>query len=77
MPVDPGWTQDAGNPETLDLLLLGPGYGESLIARIPPGVLLVIDCFPRSGARAGCRAATVQATQLCEGKDRRSTIQAR
>lgn len=45
MPVDPGWAQDAGSPQILDILLLGPGYGESLIARIPPGVLLVIDCF--------------------------------
>lgn len=45
MPVEVGWAHETGHPVTLDILLLGPGYGESLIARIPPGVLLVVDCF--------------------------------
>ena len=41
-------------PELLYLFVLGPGYGESVLIRIPPDTWIVIDSFRVDGLAAAC-----------------------
>ncbi len=55
-----GELADQLTDELLHILVFGPGFGESIMVRIPPGEWLIVDALRQHGARPpGVPAATV------------------
>lgn len=46
--------------DDLQVVALGPGYGESVLVRVPPGLWVVVDCFRTQSSTSGSRTPVAE-----------------